>query len=116
MKMTVNIYIDSDVLVASEIPKEPNHKESKRFMEYVLKKKKSNNVKFFTSRFTLLEIASAIIRRTKNVDKAYSFIHRLTSTWKESISSLNPDEDRLLSITTGELSLIPSGGLSKQII
>ena len=33
------IYIDSDVIVASEINDEENHAESEKFMEYVLRNK-----------------------------------------------------------------------------
>ena len=35
--MRLNIYIDSDVMVASEIKGEQNHLESKRFMDYVFR-------------------------------------------------------------------------------
>lgn len=37
--MGLNVYIDSDVMVASEIKGEQNHIESKKFMDYVLKTK-----------------------------------------------------------------------------
>lgn len=85
----INIYIDSDVIVASEIKKELNHKESKKFMKYVIKSENSN-VRFFTSVFTFLELASAIIRRTNNKDKAYSLLYRIRNTWKGFINPLPP--------------------------
>ncbi|MFA5856891.1 MAG: hypothetical protein WC867_06010 [Candidatus Pacearchaeota archaeon] len=82
-----NIAIDSDVIVASEIDNEPNHKESKEFMEYILSVK-IKNIFFFTSIFTFLELASAMIRRTKNKDKTYSLLYRITKSWKKVINPL----------------------------
>ncbi len=82
-----NIAIDSDVIVASEIEGEANHKESKEFMDYVLTCK-SKKVSFFTSIFTFLELASAMIRRTKDKDKAYSLLYRITKSWRKTINPL----------------------------
>ncbi|MEK6888812.1 MAG: hypothetical protein AABW80_01760 [Nanoarchaeota archaeon] len=82
-----NIAIDTDVIVASEIDNEPNHKDSKDFMEYIL----SNNLKeiyFFTSIFTFLELGSAMIRRTKDKDKAYSLLYQIRRSWKKIINPL----------------------------
>jgi len=82
-----NISIDSDVFIASEISTEPNHKKSKEFMEYIL----SNKLKdmfFFTSIFTFLELASAMIRRTNDKDKPYSLLYRITNSWKKTINPL----------------------------
>ncbi len=85
----INIYIDSDVIVSSENRKEINHKESKNFMKFVIKNK-NQEISFFTSVFTFLELASAIIRRKKNKDKAYSLLYRIRNTWKDSINPLPP--------------------------
>jgi len=82
-----NIYIDANVIVASEIRGESNHKESKKFIEYVLQNK-DTEIRFFTSIFTFLELSSAIIRRTRNKDKAYSLLYRINKTWKSSINPL----------------------------
>lgn len=82
-----NIAIDSDVIVASEINKESHHQESKEFMEYVLSTK-IKNIFFFTSIFTFLELASAMIRRTKNKDKTYSLLYRISKSWKKVINPL----------------------------
>jgi len=95
--MTLNVYIDSDVLVSSEISGEPHHVESKKFMEYVLKSRKED-IKFFTSVFTFLELASAMIRRTKNQDKAYSLLYRVRNSWKKFINPL-PPMDKITSFT-----------------
>lgn len=82
-----NIAIDSDVIVSSEISSESNHKESKKFMDYILSIK-IKDIFFFTSIFTFLELASAMIRRTKNKDKTYSLLYRITKSWKKVINPL----------------------------
>jgi len=46
----INIYIDSNVFVASEIKEEIYHSESREFMDFVLKNRK-NELVFFTSGF-----------------------------------------------------------------
>ena len=71
-----NIYIDSDVIVASEIDTEQHHVESKDFMKQVTENRGRHFV-FFTSVFTSLELASAMIRRTQDRDKAYSLLYRV---------------------------------------
>ncbi len=85
----MDVYIDSDVIVASEIEEEENHKESKNFMEHVLGSKSPDTV-FYTSVFSFLELASAMIRRTSNSDKAYSLLYRIRNSWKKSIKPLPP--------------------------
>ncbi|MGA9365796.1 MAG: hypothetical protein WBW16_15650 [Bacteroidota bacterium] len=85
----INVYIDSDVIVASEIRAEENHIDSKKFMDYVLGQK-SSEIRFFTSVFTFLELASSMIRRTGSMDKTYSLLYRIKNTWKASIYPLPP--------------------------
>jgi predicted nucleic acid-binding protein len=89
----MDIYIDSDVIVASEIANENNHKESKKFMEYVLADK-SKDTTYYTSVFSFLELASAMVRRTNNNDKAYSLLYRIRNSWKKSIKPLPPIPSR----------------------
>lgn len=89
--MTLGVYIDSDVMVAAEIESETNHQESKKFMEYVLKNK-DHNIKFFTSIYTFVELASAMSRRTRNSDRTYSLLYRVRNSWKRSIRPLSPLE------------------------
>jgi hypothetical protein len=84
-----NIYIDSDVIVASEIDTESHYTESRDFIKHVIENKDRRFV-FFTSVFTSLELASAMIRRTQNRDKAYSLLYRVQKTWKRSINPLAP--------------------------
>ncbi len=85
----MDIYIDSNVIVASEIEEEGNHTESKQFMEYVLDNKNPDIV-FYTSVFSFLELASAMIRRTGNRDRAYSLLYRTEKSWRKSITPLPP--------------------------
>lgn len=85
----IDVYIDSDVIVASEIDGEQHHRESKEFMEYVLTSNK-NDITFLTSIFTFVELASAMIRRTNDKDKAYSLLYRIRNSWKNSILPLPP--------------------------
>ena len=82
-----NIAIDSDVIVASQIENEGNHAESKKFMDFILTNK-INELYYFTSIFTFLELASAMIRRTKDQDKAYSLLYKIRTNWKEMINPL----------------------------
>ncbi|MCJ7631400.1 PIN domain-containing protein [Candidatus Bathyarchaeota archaeon] len=85
----IEVYIDSNVIVASEIEGEEHHHESKQFMEYVLTSNK-DDITFFTSIFTFVELASAMIRRTNDKDKAYSLLYRIRNSWKNSILPLPP--------------------------
>lgn len=85
----IEIYIDSNVIVASEIEEEEHHQKSKEFMEYVLASEGTDTI-FFTSIFTFLELASAMIRRTDDKNKAYSLLYRIGKSWKESIKPVPP--------------------------
>lgn len=91
--MGVSVYIDADVIVSScEHLKKSNQKESIRFMELVLKDKNKEKFSFFTSQYTLLEIASAIGRRTKNKDLAYSELYKIIHPMGEYITILQPSK------------------------
>ncbi len=96
----MDVYIDSDVIVASEIKVEENHNESKRFMGYVLENE-SPDIAFYTSVFSFLELASAMIRRTGNADKAYSLLYRIRNSWKKSIKPLPPIPSKRRASFTG---------------
>lgn len=93
------VYIDSDVIVASEISTEENHRESKKFMKYVIENK-DPKFTFFTSIFTFLELASSMIRRTRDKDKTYSLLYRVMRTWKGSINPLPPIHSKKLTSFT----------------
>ncbi len=86
-----NVYIDSNVIVAAEIAGERNHNESEKFMDRVLNARVPE-ISYVTSVFTFLELASAMIRRTKNQDKTYSLLYRIQKTWRESIKPYPPLE------------------------
>lgn len=81
------VYIDSNVIVSSEIRGETTHKESKKFMKHVLQNKDYGTV-FTTSIFTFLELASSMIRRTKTKDRAYSLLYQISKSWKNSLVPL----------------------------
>ena len=85
----INIYIDSDVIVSAEMKDEQNHEESKKFMDYILGSEIPDTT-FITSVFTFLELASAMIRRTKNKDKTYSLLYRIKNSWKYTIKPVPP--------------------------
>ena len=89
-------YIDSNVIISSQLKDEKTHKESKKFIDFVLQNK-NKKIKFYTSVFTYLELASAIMRRTKNADKAYSLLYRVSKPWKKSLSPLLPAQKDKLS-------------------
>jgi len=72
----INIYIDSNVIVSSEIRAEEHHQESKKFMNDVLSNR-DPTITFSTSVFTFLELASAMIRRTHDKNKTYSLLYRI---------------------------------------
>jgi predicted nucleic acid-binding protein len=54
-------------------------------MDYLIKTLFPRDVIFCTSRFTEVEVASAIFRRTKNEDKARSMLHKIERPWKNKI-------------------------------
>lgn len=94
-----NVYIDSNVIVASEIKDEEHHEQSRRFMEQVLGNK-NPSVTYITSVFTFLEVASAMIRRTGNEDRVYSLLYKIGNLWKHSITPLGPIAPRNLTSFT----------------
>lgn len=84
----MKIYIDADVFVSNIIGEESNHKGSKLFIKYILDNNFPKDVSFLTSRFTGVEIASAIFRRTNNEEKARATLYKLERPWKEKIDLL----------------------------
>lgn len=95
----ITVYIDSDVIVASEMEDELNHEESKNFMGRVLGKE-NGDILFITSVFTFLELASAMMRRTNDENKAYSLLYRIRNLWKDSIKPVPPMPPRKLTSFT----------------
>ncbi|TES91679.1 MAG: hypothetical protein E3J87_07260 [Candidatus Cloacimonadota bacterium] len=95
----INIYIDSDVIVASEIEDERNHDESKKFMDYILETE-NPDTNFITSVFTFLELASAMIRRTNDENKTYSLLYKIRNSWKYKIRPVAPMQPKKLTSLT----------------
>lgn len=84
----MKIYVDVNTFVSHVRKSESNHKESKKFINFILKSKFPKNVLFFTSRFSSVGVASAIFRRTKNKDKARATLHQLERPWSNKILPL----------------------------
>ena len=86
-------YIDSNVFVSNICEDEDNHKVSKEFIEFILNNKLPEDIAFLTSRFTEVEVASAIFRKTKNEERARATLHKLERPWKEKFHLLPEDPD-----------------------
>ncbi len=85
------VYIDTNVIVSAKLEDEKQHNVSKYFIENIVLNPKVNRVfRFYTSIFTLPELASAIYRRTKDEDRAYSMLWRVLKTWSEYLTVLSP--------------------------
>ena len=104
----VTIYIDSNVIIASQLDDEKHHAESKHFMQKVQGTRESDTY-YVTSVFTFLELASAMIRRTRNEDKALALLYKIRNSWKKSIRPVPPLGSRQLTSFTALIeSLIDS--------
>jgi len=93
----MKVYIDSDVFVSYVRKTEKNHKNSKKFLDFIIK----NNLKdvnFFTSRFTEVEVGSAIYRRTKRQDRARATLHKMTRSWANKIFPLPENPNKKIKI------------------
>ena len=85
------VYIDSNVIVSAEIESESNYDQSKAFMKVAQAVHSSySDVEFFTSIFTFLELASAMIRRTSSEERVYSLLYRIRTSWKSWIKPVAP--------------------------
>lgn len=100
--MENNFYIDSNVFVSAEIKSESTYKDSLNFIKYILENK-IPNIYYYTSIFTFLELASAIIRRTRSKDKAYSLLYRVRNSWKKKINPLPPADTQSFTKLIDEL-------------
>jgi predicted nucleic acid-binding protein len=91
----INIYVDSDVIVDSELEWEKNHSESKRLMDYLLSEENVNFVPHI-SVFSFVELASAMTRRTKDVKQAHALLYKIGDRWKRKglIFPLTPIADK----------------------
>lgn len=102
----MKIYIDSNIFVDNVIETEQHHKESKEFIDFILNNNPSKDVAFFTSRFTEVEVASAVYRRTNNEDKAQATLYKLEKPWKNKILLFPPDPKKKLRIDDFVIKLV----------
>jgi len=91
----IGFYIDTNAFVSYAKQKEPNHRLSKKFIDYIKKnmknKKFNEHFNFLTSKFTEAEIASALKRQRYSHDKIRGFLHKISSPdWANAITPL-PD-------------------------
>ena len=87
----LEVYVDANVFVSSKRRSERfQHIPSRNFLKFMLNKKNLDNFKFFTSRFTLLEVASALKRRTNRKSSAHSMLYTLIKTWTPFLTFLEP--------------------------
>ncbi len=78
----MKIYVDSDVFVSNISHDEINHEASKEFINFILTTNFPKGYLLLTSRFTEVEVSSAVFRKTKNEDKARATLYKLERTWK----------------------------------
>lgn len=92
----IKVYVDSNVFVNAKRRKEKTNKISKEFMRYVIKlNKRIDKINFFTSRYTGVELASAMIRQTGNRYRAKSILYELGKEWEDKIGLVpgNPGKE-----------------------
>lgn len=102
----MRIYIDSNVFVSCVIVEEAEHERSKKFIDAVLNNTFQKDISFFTSRFTEIEVASAIFRRTKNEDKARATLHKIERPWSNKIFPLPEDPKEKIKIDDFVIKLV----------
>ena len=91
-------YIDSDVFVSCVMEKEKNHIKSKEFIDFITSTNLKNDILFFTSRFTEVEVASAVFRRSKNEDKARATLQKMERPWSNKIFPLPEKPNKRIKI------------------
>lgn len=63
--------IDANILISAHVPTEAEHPASKRFVEHL----QTSKAQLYCPTLMLVEIASALIRTTKNTEQTKHFIH-----------------------------------------
>jgi len=84
----MKVYIDSNVFVSNICEDEDNNKSSKDFIDFILNTNFSKGLMFLTSRFTEVEVASAIFHKTKNEERARATLYKLERPWKKKFQLL----------------------------
>ncbi|MBS3090165.1 PIN domain-containing protein [Candidatus Pacearchaeota archaeon] len=84
------IFIDSNIFV-SYSKKDNNHNECKKFIDKIVKDfSKKKNLRFFVSRFSGVETASAL-RRKKSRKDAEAFLFKKESAWENIFIPIPPN-------------------------
>ena len=100
------VFIDSNIFVSYVLKKDGNNKECKRFIDSIIKKySKNKKLKFFASRFSGVETASAL-RRKKNRKDAEAFLFKKELVWKNIFLLLPPNPKETFKIENFIMELI----------
>ena len=84
------VYIDSNIFVQCARKDHQLHNSSKKFIDLIVKKySKCKGLKFFASRFSGVEIASALRRKNSRKD-AEAFLFKKETLWKNAFLPLPP--------------------------
>lgn len=105
-KKFFGVFIDSNIFVSYAIKKDNNHKECKNFIVSIVKKySKNNKFKFFVSRFSGVETASALRRKLSSKD-AQAFLFKKESIWEKIFLPLPPNPKEKFQIKDFVMELI----------
>ena len=94
----MKVYIDSNVFVSYVMRSEKEHNDSKTFINYIIKNSFNKDINFFTSRFTEVEVGSAVFRRSKRQDRARATLHKMTRSWANKIFPLPENPNKKIKI------------------
>ena len=92
------IFIDSNIFISYSRKKDKNHYECKKFIDSIIKDFSDNKkLKFFVSRFSGVETASAL-RRKKSRKDAEAFLFKKELSWKKIFLPLPPNPEEKFKI------------------
>ena len=91
IKEFFGVFIDSNIFVSYAKKEDCNHNECKEFLDKIVKDfSKRGYLKFFVSRFSGVETASAL-RRKKSRKDAEAFLFKKESSWENIFLTLPPN-------------------------
>jgi len=91
MNRIFGIFIDSNIFISYSRREDKNHKECKDFIDSIVNKfSKATQFRFFASRFSGVETASAL-RRKKSKKDAEAFLFKKENMWKNAFLPLPPN-------------------------
>ena len=106
IKNFFGIFIDSNIFVSYARKEDDNHKRCKKFVDSIVKiHSKKSNLKFFVSRFSGVETASAL-RRKKTRKDAEAFLFKKESIWEKIFLPLPPNPKERFKIKDFVMELI----------